>query len=306
MEPEILGPILELFRSPEFAARSQELPPTSDSDKRLTTSATVYQPGKEPNRAFIHRIMEQLALPGSGIVGIDHLRDLADRSARGVPCLILMEHYSNFDIPCLDYLLRAADGEDIADRITAIAGMKLNEESPYVHAFAEAYTRIVIYPSRSLLKISDPDALKREQARSREINMAATRQMIRLKHEGHMILVFPSGTRYREGEPDTKRGVKEVDSYLKSFESMVLVSIAGNVLRIHPTGDMNRDLATRDLVVLNVSEPLSCAEFRDAARMPATAAEDAKQAVADAVMARLETLHAAAEAERVRRLNAGG
>ncbi len=305
MEPEILGPILELFRSPEFAARSPALPPTSDPDMRLTTSATVYQPGKEPNRAFIHRIMDQLALPGSGIIGIDHLRDLADRSARGVPCLILMEHYSNFDIPCLDYLVRAAGSAEIADRITAIAGMKLNEESPYVHAFAEAYTRIVIYPSRSLLKFTEPDAQKREQARSREINMAATRQMIRLKHEGHMILVFPSGTRYREGDPDTKRGVKEVDSYLKSFDAMVLVSIAGNVLRIHPTGDMNRDLATRDLVVLNVSEPLSCTEFRDTARVSAAVTDDPKQAVADAVMARLETLHAEAEAERVRRLAAG-
>ena len=44
-----------------------------------------------------------------------------------------------------------------------MSGMKLNEENPYVSAFAEAYSRIIIYPSRSLAAIKDPEVYQREE-----------------------------------------------------------------------------------------------------------------------------------------------
>jgi glycerol-3-phosphate O-acyltransferase len=289
MKPEVLGPILEVFDAPGSD--------TVDDKPEKITPETVFQPGKPRKRAFINNILEQLLLPGSGITNIEAFEELYRLSQGGVPCLILMEHYSNFDIPCLYYLLQQQERPQIADHITAIAGMKLNEESTFVNAFAEAYTRVVIYPSRSLASITDPGKRKEEEARSRKINMAATRSMIRLKHEGEMILVFPSGTRYREGEPDTKRGVKEVDSYMKSFDYAVFVGVAGNVLRIHPTGDMARDLATRDVVRLTVSDVVSCREFRDNVREN-PCSDDPKQCVANAVMQRLEELHDKAEATR--------
>ncbi|MFW5745453.1 MAG: 1-acyl-sn-glycerol-3-phosphate acyltransferase, partial [Spirochaetota bacterium] len=205
--------------------------------------------------------------------------------------------------PALYYLLERAGLKHIADRIVAIAGMKLNEESEFVNAFAEAYTRLVIYPSRSLLRHTDDDLIVQERSRSSHINMAATRQMIRLKHEGRLVLVFPSGTRYREGQPDTKRGVKEVDSYLKLFDYAVLVGIAGNVLRISPSGDMSKDLATRDLILLNVSQPFSCREFRETARANTPKGVDPKQYAADRVMEELAKVHEETARERVRRLS---
>ena len=42
-------------------------------------------------------------------------------------------------------------------------------------------------------------------------------KVIELKKQGKIILVFPSGTRYRPGCPDTKRGLREIDSYLRLF-----------------------------------------------------------------------------------------
>ena len=185
-----------------------------------------------------------------------------------------------------------------------MAGMKLTEESGFVNAFAEAYTRIVIYPSRSLRKISDADLLQSETKRSREINMAATRTMIRMKHKGRLILVFPSGTRYREGDPETKRGVKEVDSYIKSFDWMVMVGIAGNNLCINTDagGDMSMDIATRDLVVHSISEPISCRQFRESARSTCSPTTDPKQHVADLVMLELEKAHKEASRERAGRI----
>ena len=296
MNPEVLGPIRQVYGE---AARSLR---EHSTQRHAITPDNVYQEANVGNRRLIHRVLDDLIVPGSGILHPEHLVDLRERSHQGASCMMLMEHYSNFDLPCLYYLLEKAGLKHIADEVVAIAGMKLTEESVFVNAFAEAYTRIVIYPSRSLLKYEESTELQQERLRSGEINMAATRQMIRLKHEGRIVLVFPTGTRYREGNPDTKRGVKEVDSYLKLFDYTVLIGIAGNVLRINPNGDMSEDLATRDLVLMNVSQPIRCREFREAARRSAPPGIDPKQHAADLIMAELADGHDETERERMRRM----
>lgn len=296
MKPEVLGPIREVFRESASAMRDNSHQP------RTITAENVFQEANERNRALIHHMLDELLLPGSAVLNQEHIIDLRERSQNGASCLILMEHYSNFDIPCLYYLLERAKLRHIAQEIVAIAGMKLNEESEFVNAFAEAYTRVVIYPSRSLQQYHDNERMQQERQRSNRINMSATRQIVRLKHGGRLVLLFPSGTRYREGRPETKRGVKEVDSYLKLFDWTVFVGIAGNVLRLDPAGDMSKDLATRDLVLLNVSQPVNCTEFRDAARAATPKDEDPKQFVADRVMVELERIHEETAAERDRRL----
>ena len=254
---------------------------------------SVYQEANLKNRAIIDSIIDDLLQPGSRIVGIENLDKLAAESDAGASCLILMEHYSNFDIPCLFYLLK--NGNDatraISDRIVAMAGMKLNEDSPFVQAFAEAYTRIVIYPSRSLETVTDPKKRPDEQRRSNSLNRAALREMIRCKHNGKLVLMFPSGTRYRPGKPETKRGVKEVDSYVKSFDQMVLIGIAGSILRLHPSGEMSKDYIEHDRVVYTVGPIVSCRDFRDSVRESIQPGAEPKQAVADAIMAELEKLH---------------
>lgn len=265
---------------------------------------TVYQTSNLENRALIDEILKTLVVEGSRIAGVENLDEVSRRSKMGSSCLILMEHYSNFDIPALYYMLKKTGRSDIAESIISIAGMKLNEESGFVKAFTEAYTRIVIYPSRSIAKIADPKLLEQEQRRSREINMAATRQMIRQKHRGHLILVFPAGTRYRPGHPETKRGVKEVSSYVRTFDTMVFISIAGNILHIHPSGDMKKDLLARDVIVFNISKPVYCEEFREEARRETPEGTDLKQCVADRVMTELEKLHN--EAEQIRLSSASG
>lgn len=297
MKPEVLGPIRDVFGKAAMQLREHSQQP------RTITPDNVFQQGNETNRHIVDNVLDTLLLPGSGVLQPDHIIDLYERSQNGASCLILMEHYSNFDIPCLYYLLEKASLKHIADAVVAVAGMKLSEESEFVNAFAEAYTRIVIYPSRSLMQYIDPDEYQKESARSRHINMSATRQIVRVKHEGHLVLIFPSGTRYREGRPDTKRGVKEVDSYLKLFDYAVFVGISGNVLRLDPGGDMSKDLATRDLVLLNVSQPVTCSEFRDTARENTPKDVDPKQNVADRVMEELETIHDETERERERRLS---
>jgi glycerol-3-phosphate O-acyltransferase len=270
------------------------------------TEHNVYQRGSEILLPFLDRIVESLVLPGSGVDGMENLEEVLDKALSGKSCLLLLEHYSNLDLSLFSWLVRRAGGrgEEIDRALVSIAGMKLNEENPMVATMASAYTRLVIYPSRSVEGL-DPEKDREEILRSNAINRAAMKTLLRIKTQGKIILVFPSGTRYRPWDPSTKKGVREIDSYIRSFDYMCCVALNGEVLHVH-RGDMLEDSVSRDLVRISAGKVLSCAEFREQARARAEAAgiEDKKQAAVDAVMAELETMHIAAEEKR-RQLLAG-
>jgi glycerol-3-phosphate O-acyltransferase len=289
-----------------FEEITNQLIKNSRSPREITPE-NVYQPANMTNRPLIDKIIEKLLLEGSGIIGYEKLKELHDRSRQGASCLVLMEHYSNFDIPGLYYFLEShgTEGAAVANSIVSMAGMKLNVESDFIRAFTEAYSRLVIYPSRSLEAISDPDQRAQESHRAKEINNAALRQMIRLKHDGHLILVFPTGTRYRPSNPDTARVLTTVDSYIKSFDYMILIGIAGNVLHVAEGGEMTQDKVVQDVVLYHTGDIIECRSFRDQIRGKETTGAAAKQAVASAVQDRLAALHRKAEEEREKRLPRG-
>jgi glycerol-3-phosphate O-acyltransferase len=267
---------------------------------RIVTEQNVYQKGDENVLPLVDRLVEDLILPGSGIGGMDNLNDLFRKAAEGNSCLLLLEHFSNMDLPNFSYLLRKEPdhGKEIAEALVTIAGMKLNEENPAVAAFTGAYTRIVIYPSRSLLGL-DAKTHREQIVRSNGINRAAMKTLLNIKVQGKLVLVFPSGTRYRPWDPSSKKGVREIDSYIKSFDYMCLVAVNGNLLHIRQ-GDMMDDYVNRDVVRYTAGPVVSCTEFRDKTRLQAEAAgiEDKKQATVDTIMENLEILHAEAEKYR--------
>lgn len=269
------------------------------------TEYNVYQQGVPEILPLLDKMSDTLLLPGSGIGGFEHLEDAYTKAASGKSCLLLLEHYSNLDLPIFSYLLRKEGkrGTAIADALVAIAGMKLNEESPAVAAFTAAFTRIVIYPSRSLMGL---DAVKDrdEIIRSNSINRKAMKSMLDIKTKGKLILVFPSGTRYRPWDLSTKRGVREIDSYIKSFDYMCPVAINGEVLHVRQ-GYMMDDFVSRDVVRMTAGPVLSCTGFREKVRSEAADAEDKKQATADALMRILDDMHRALEPEREKVLLAG-
>lgn len=278
----------------------KEVMPKSKADV-VVAEHNVYQEGNGEIRPFLDKMVESLVLPGSGITGMENIRELYRLLKEGKACLLLVEHYSNLDLSLVDTLLRKEEGgAPIADSLVAIAGMKLTEENHIVGAFASAYSRIVIFPSRSLQGL-DPEKDKEDFIRSAVINRAATRALIRIKGKGALVLVFPSGTRYRPGDPSTKRGVREIDSYLRMFDYMCPIAINGQVLHINPD-DMIYDSVSKDLVRLTAGPVLECSVFREQERAKAEAAgiEDKKQAVVDSIMELLENLHNSAEPERLK------
>jgi glycerol-3-phosphate O-acyltransferase len=263
----------------------------------------VYQTANLKNRVMVQKIISQLLLPQSLLVNKTALIELGRLAKEGKSCLILMEHYSNLDIPTLYLMMERSGAEtlEVSNQIISMAGMKLNEEATYVKAVTEAYSRIVIYPSRSIEPLyAQGEAMADEIARARAINRAALHAMVRKKHEGHIILVFPAGTRYRPGDESTRRGLREIDSYVKSFDHILFVGIAGNCLRINPQGAMLEDYPAEDAMVFYCDEQITESKvFRSGIdAQPLAAGEDAKQRVSDTVMKRLDQLHQ--KAERIR------
>ncbi len=264
------------------------------------TEDNVYQKANKELLPLIDNMFVDIALPGSGIYGIENLNALLEKANEGASCLLLLEHYSNFDLPAFSYLLRREPdgGKEVEDAIVAIAGMKLSAD-PIVSAFTAAYSRLVIYPSRSLFHL-DPVKDKEERIQGNAINRASMKVLNELKTQGKLVLVFPAGTRYRPWEPSTKRGVREIDSYIKSFDYMCFIAVNGELLRVREEGNMMDDFITPDILQYTAGPVTSTAEFRSHHRAKAEAAgiDDKKQAVVDAIMAELEIMHNHVEAER--------
>ncbi|MBQ9622396.1 MAG: 1-acyl-sn-glycerol-3-phosphate acyltransferase [Treponema sp.] len=261
----------------------------------------VYQKENPQTRKFMDALVAENMAEGSRLEGKENFRAFLDAVKNGKHGLILMEHYSNTDLPALCYLLEhdlGEDGKDLSKRIVAIAGMKLNEANPLVRAFAESFTRVVIYPTRSLTKAEEKAKSEEEkieeEKRARTINLAAMRAMDKCKRDGEVILVFPSGTRYRPGHPETKRGLREIDSYLRMFDVMILVTINGSALTIDMNNpdDMLADLVAPDIQIFTASPVIDCKQFRKdyLATLPESE-PDPKQKVIDHIMEIFDEQH---------------
>lgn len=259
------------------------------------TGENVFQKGNKKVVALLESLLDKLILEGSEFRHKENLESFLDGINAGKKGIIFAEHYSNLDYTAILGLMKKTGekGRALAEKCVAIAGMKLSQDNKYVAAFASAYDRIFIYPSRTLESVQDPEKREAEKKRSRSINIASMRAFEKAKSEGRAVLVFPSGTRYRPGYPETKKGLKEIDAYVKSSDIMLLVSINGNCLAISESGNMMEDIVQNDKLILDASPVINCAEFRDDIKKACGDAEkaDKKQAVVDRIMAILEEMH---------------
>lgn len=281
---------------------------SSSSAPAVIDETNVYQTANPVPRDILFSMIEENLAEGSRLEGKENFKAFYDAVQSGKRGLILMEHYTNLDLPEILLFLKNEGSDwakDLSNKIVAIAGMKLNEANPLVRAWTEGFTRVVIYPSRSLNKVEDSEISeeekKAEELKSKKINFAAMRAMDACKKRGEVILVFPAGTRYRPGKPETKMGLREIDSYLRLFDVMILVSANGSCLRFNPEDpeNMTRDLVCRDEIILAASPVIECKNFRDdvLAKLPADD-PDPKQKTVDKIMEILQSQHD--EIEKIR------
>ncbi len=259
----------------------------------------VLQKGNPKNRAIISKMLDQLLLKGSRIENKENIEELFKLSKEGKSCLILMEHYSNFDYPLLYKMiddLTEADPEDMFP----MAGMKLTETDKRVSAFSNAYNKIVIYPSKSIDNEKDPEKQKELRKYSAPFNIAAMKALTHSKNSGKVILVFPAGTRVRPWAPESRKGVREMFSYIKTFDYISFIGKNGNILPPHESDSMDMDSPVKDLVILTAEKPIKGRAYVKSLLENIPEGEEQKQWVVTQVMKHLFDLHDRVEPSRLK------
>ncbi|NIZ40554.1 hypothetical protein PVA45_03385 [Entomospira entomophila] len=294
------------MQSPEWRDRMIELlAQFPKEEEEEVTAETVYKAGSLKARRIADLLAAQLILSGSGIVDPQHLEESWKLSQSGKSVLVLCEHFSNFDLTNITYLTdhEPLIGEEFANKLTAMAGVKLSKESDrFITSFIKIYNRIVIIPSRTLNNLS---AEEREEYNRRmgPINMAALKEMTKRKMTGHPILVFPTGTRTRPNKPETAQAVKEIYSYIRSFDYIQFLSLNGVNLKVAEES-MSQDEPQPNVIMMGAAKPMSSEEFLEQAEIHCSKNMNLRDFVPEYVMSQLRQLHEYVEPIRLAKPNA--
>ncbi|WP_031507973.1 1-acyl-sn-glycerol-3-phosphate acyltransferase [Borreliella garinii] len=217
-----------------------------------------YRNADSNSRKLADRMIERLLKSGSTIVGIQNILELYEKAKSGKSSIILMEHYSNFDFPCFQFLLYKMGYHEVADHIIPIAGVKLFRDNLFVKTLSLGYNAILVYPPHAFVGVG------LEHARQRRVfNANSMKYIYEKKNSGYIILIFPTATRYRKGKPETKKIIFEIGNYFKIFDYYLMIGVNGNVLEVSEDGDMSHDVFKRDSLIYNADKVISIAEYRD-------------------------------------------
>jgi len=269
------------------------------------TPDNVYQEAHKENRDLLLEIMRKCHLPGSNILGVENLIELNKLAEQGKSCLILSEHTSNLDVPSLFARFYDHENEslkDIFERFIFIAGTKLNA-LPMVKLFTEMFSRVVVYAFRTLNEIKNDDERKEEVELANRINLKSTRKIGELRNKGFIFFLYASGTRYRPWDPETKKGISAIHSYLNSFDYFCCVSVSGNNMPPEEHEDMTKETICDDVIILNFGEVTDSREYLKkvvesqdvVTAIDCEGKEQIKQFVADTIMDKIDILHKAGD-----------
>lgn len=235
--------------------------------------------------------------PNSRLINVERLQELYELSQTGKACIIFLEHYSNLDYPLIYHLIRQALGDDVARRLIVLMGAKLPSKTGAIQFFTLPYRALTIFPQIGLSRLS-PEKQALYKSKSKSVNFASFKTLLKLRFEKNVVVIFPAGTRYRPWDPSSKDGIAEIYSYLKLFDYAISVSINGNLLRPDPSDDMDKDTFCSDLVLCQIGQRFIPKEFIAAHETVEGDRDAKKRAVVKALMSDLEELHV--ETEKLR------
>lgn len=262
-------------------------------DNNITTE-NVFQPAIKQNRPLFSEICSKLMLPESTIVGLHHLIALSKLAKNGESCLICAMHTSNLDVPNFYTLMKNQGKEalDCFDRIIFVAGRKLNEDSPFTKMLTEMFSRIVLSPKSYFDTLSPEEAGKRTLAK--QTNIAAIYKILELSNQGHILLLYPTGTRTRPDKPESARALKETATYLRMFENLCFMNVLGNTLPPVLSNNLVSEIPHNDVVKFIVGPVLKTKKWLQSAtdhnNTNGFLKNERKQWIADIVMQEINKL----------------
>ncbi|MGI9518704.1 MAG: 1-acyl-sn-glycerol-3-phosphate acyltransferase [Pirellulaceae bacterium] len=244
----------------------------------VTPDQVLYWANPEIQKWLV-RLSRRLLLPGSGIVAVDQLGKLVDLAANGSSCLVCFNHRSNLDVPTLCALLQDAGHGDLFEKIIWLAGRKLQEDTGLTSVLVQAFNRVVVTPRSWLMDGRSAGQIRQGHL----VNLAAHRVVRKLRTEGWVFGLFPTGTRIRQGNYASTRAVPETDTYLKAFQYLLPAHVDGCTLPVSRSADMTHETPQMDRMTITFGEVVETAHWRQQAarRFPAL---DHRAASARAIM----------------------
>jgi len=281
IEPLPNGDFAQLFAGVLSAIERDCRPCPTES----ITHANVFQGGRQDVQRYFATICRRLLLPGSTIGGMENLTDLTNLALQGNSCIICMNHRSNLDVPTLRVLLEDFGDLKAFHRIIWIAGRKLQEDAGATRMLVQAFNRVIVSPP-SWMKDDHSDE---EMHEAHQINIAAHRAIHGLRQQGWVFALFPGATRIRPNDTSTRQAIPETDSYLKSFDYMLLGRIDGCTLPATRDRDFTHETPKLDRVRYTFGPILRTDEWRAAAARR-FAELDQRTASARAMIVDIETV----------------
>ncbi|HWB14380.1 MAG TPA: 1-acyl-sn-glycerol-3-phosphate acyltransferase [Pirellulales bacterium] len=246
-----------------FGDRLAEIEHLTHQARHAVDFSGAVQEANTATQPFFARICRRLLLPGSGLVGFEHVATLARLAEQGAGCLLCLNHQSTLDVPTLYALIEDQADLAVFHRIIWVSGRKLDEDPGVTPLLAGCFQRIVVTPKAELLALEN-EAERRERSR---LNMRTYRVMHDLRRQGWVVALFPAGTRLRPGNDASGRAIEEIDSYLKRFDYLVLGHVDGCTLPPTRDHDLSRETPRLDRIVFTFAPVVETERWRAAAAL---------------------------------------
>jgi 1-acyl-sn-glycerol-3-phosphate acyltransferase len=187
-------------------------------DRILTTGSEFTYFPPDPLARRVQHVVADFVLQGDAeLLGSEHLSEVGDR-----PLLLLSNHLSYSDANLLEFLLRRAECDSVADRLTVVVGPKVYSD-PF-RRFSSLCFGTIKTPQSATRSSEEAVMPQREVARRAREAIAVA--MGRLQR-GDAILIFVEGTRSRKGT--MQRALPGVARYVESPDTLIVpIAICGS------------------------------------------------------------------------------
>ncbi len=151
------------------------------------------------------------------VTGIENLEIVRENLKRNKSVVLLANHLSHADHPTLAIALRRNGFNDLAERLTFVAGMRFKDEF-IAKIFNDAYARISVSTPTSSPQTDE------ENRESQRINLKGFFEASRLLNKGNLLVIYPEGTRSRGGK--LLKAIPTVTRYLENPNIGVILPVA--------------------------------------------------------------------------------